>query len=199
MPTDNQIQRGDLLQRLIRGLEIKGQRSAALALESTVVPIVILEDLTRDLTEDPRAPGWFYSQRIPAVAGELGIIAIINTSQDPCVVERMQITAQAGLDFDVFTSTDAAITAATGFTEFAAWGDTRLAAVPPLAGSFGSQAGGVGVIENFIHRTRFTLGGSPTDVWGPVILGPAKGLVIQCTAANALFNAAFSGRIALLS
>lgn len=197
MGHENQIQRGDLLQRLLRGLEVKGQRAAALSLESTVVPIVVLEDLTKDLEQDPRAPTWFYSQRAAALAGELSCVGIINAGPDVCLVEHVTISAGAALDFDVFTSTETAILVATAFSENASWGDTRFAAVPPLAGTVGSAVGGVAVIENMIARTRWTAGGSPTEIDGPVILAPGKGLVVQCTVAAAGFNAGFRGRVAL--
>lgn len=198
MSHENLIQRGDLLQRLLRGLEIKGQRAAALTLDTGVAPVVILEDLTGGLEDDPRAPAWFYSQRAAALAGELSIVAVINSGPDIAVVERIEFSCGASADFDVFTARETDILNATAMSEFCSWADTRKAGVPPLAGSVGSAIGGIAPIENMASRTRFIAGGTVVVIGPParVILAPGKGLAVQCTSAAVAFQAGFYGRVA---
>jgi hypothetical protein len=198
MPQENLIQRGDLLQRLTRGLEIKGVKSPALLLETTVVPVVLLEDLAKGGFEDPRAPGWFFSERPAAVAGQLSGFAVNNNSQGIVVVDRVALLAGASLDFDVYTTTTAGADALTTILPVS-WGDTRRPGVPPFSGNIGSTVAGVTPIQNVIAKFRWASGASQTEILvdNPVLLDSGKALVVQCFTANSAFQVVASGRFIL--
>lgn len=195
----NLIQRGDLLQRLLRGLEIKGQRSASLTLDPNVVPVVMLENLEDSQFLEPKSPGWFYAQRPGAVAGQLTGIGISNSNPEVIVVvERCEVVAAVSLDFDLYTSTNAGAEGGLATIEFASWADTRRAGTPPFIAIYGSSVAGVAPVENVINRLRWVSGANPTvlvENHNPVIVGPGKALVLQTTTANAAFQAVFAGRV----
>jgi hypothetical protein len=79
MPVENLIQRADLNQRLTRALEIKGQKSPILQLDSIVTPVVLVEDLTTQAEwTTPTERNLASSHAITAVVGETPILAILN-------------------------------------------------------------------------------------------------------------------------
>lgn len=202
MPTPhgerNLIQRGDLLQRLLRGLEIKGQRAASLTLDPNVVPMVLLEDLQEESQFlEPKSPGWFWSERPPAVVGQLSGAGISNGNENVIVVvQRVCVTAGASLDFDLFSSTNAGAEGALATQAFTSWADTRRAGTPPQLAIMGASAGGVAPVQNVFAKLRWVAGGNMSEfITQPIIIGPGSALVLQCTTAAAAFECGFSGKV----
>lgn len=100
MPIDNLIQRADLNQRLTKALEIKGQKSPVLQLDSSVVAVVIAEDLTKQaewLT--PTDYQLAVSAGIVAVAGQSGILAVTNPVGSGVIAVIQAVTATGGSQF----------------------------------------------------------------------------------------------------
>lgn len=193
---DNLIQRGDLVQRLLRGLEI---RPRSFTLEDSVVPIVVLEDLTRSSQWlESKDPGWFWSGIGPAVVGEIATIGVANNddSTEIVVVERAWFHAGVTSDAYLITATSAASGAATLSTEFCVWADTRKTGHPAMTAEYGTSPAGVAPTE-ILARARFMSGGSMAEtLWmTPVVLGPGMGLYLQPTVANAAITGGFSGRV----
>lgn len=135
MPQDNYIQRGELIQRLVKGLEIKGVGSPTLQLDNVVSPMVLLEDLTR---QSPfrqvveRRAGCFQSE--PALAGELSGVALVNpaTSGIIAIVDWAHATdIQAGGTTFLCGLTGSNIPATyTQLPNLGGWYDHRNAAPP---------------------------------------------------------------------
>ena len=97
MGIDNLIQRGDLNQRLTKALEIKGQKSPVLTLDTSVVPVVLCDDLTQQAQwTDPTRRLWASAQQ--AVAGgaanfNLHVISNPAGSGVLAVIHRISATA----------------------------------------------------------------------------------------------------------
>lgn len=76
---ENRIQRADLNARLTRALEIKGQKSPIIGLEPMVVPVVVVEDLTKQAEwVTPTERKLASAVNIAQVVGQNGILAISN-------------------------------------------------------------------------------------------------------------------------
>lgn len=98
MPTDNLIQRADLNQRLTKALEIKGQKSPILTLDSSVVAVVIADDLTQQsewLT--PTSRKLASTLTIAAVAGQTGVLAITNPAGSGVIAVIERVTCQVSV------------------------------------------------------------------------------------------------------
>lgn len=73
------IQRADLNQRLTKALEIKGHKSPIRTLDSVVVPMVVVEDLTKQAEwVTPTERRLAATADIAGVAGQNGILAVQN-------------------------------------------------------------------------------------------------------------------------
>ena len=97
MPTPNLIQRADLNQRLTRALEIKGQKSPVLQLDSSVVAVVIAEDLTKQaewLTPTERKLA--VTTTTLATVGQNGIVVVQNPLGSGVVVIIERISVRVG-------------------------------------------------------------------------------------------------------
>lgn len=93
MPTEyNQILRGELQQRLARGLEIK-DKSPARTLDPTVQAVVLLEDLTKQsITTAPLERRCGGGEVIGAGVGFLGIVTLFNPAAAKQIVVVEEIT-----------------------------------------------------------------------------------------------------------
>lgn len=79
MGLDNLIQRGDLGQRLVKSLEIKGQKSPVLTLDNAVVPVVLCDDLTQQAQwQDPTRRLWNVSLQQVASVGNFNLLVVSN-------------------------------------------------------------------------------------------------------------------------
>lgn len=79
MPREfNLIQRGDLQQRLARGLDLVGESSPARTLDPTVQAVVLLEDLTKQsIAVQPWELRLGGGNIQPAVAAEFAVVALV--------------------------------------------------------------------------------------------------------------------------
>jgi hypothetical protein len=97
VPEFNLIQRGELQERLVRGLVIK-ERSPAPSLEATVQAVVLLEDLTRQSPFiQPVEKRWSRGRSFAGVAAELSMYAIRNPAGSGIVTVVDSIIVSAGI------------------------------------------------------------------------------------------------------
>lgn len=198
-PVENQIQRGDLLQRLTRGLEIRGVRSPVFALDSNVSAVVLLEDLTRQsefLAPKDRSAG--VGTAVAAVAAEFGGAALLNPVDSGVIVivDRCILSIAAAQAFNLTQVPFGTITGT--YAQPATpeqWMDQRNAGRPTAQLWTGADVAPISVAAGAIESQRIGSAG-PWMFWdGPgIVLVPGRGLVAECLTLNVAFNASFRWR-----
>lgn len=189
MPLENQIQRGDLVQRLTRALEIKGVRSPVLSLENAVVPIVLLEDLTKQ-TEwvSAKDRGASIGVNIAAVVGEKGGLAIINPTDSGVIVaiDSLHVSVSTASDIKAALVDQATVEATYITTSQAFWTDERNPGFSTARQANGTDAGLLP--SNALIRIRVG-SANALQIWSPnigaaIIVPPGRALVVECDTPN---------------
>lgn len=190
--TGIEVQRGDLVLRLARALEIKG-RAASLELSQTVAPVVLVDDLTQNQQFlEPKSPGAGCGTTIPAVAAEFAGIALKNPSDSKLVivVDRIIVglTVSGTIRVGKFNGDPAATY--TAQPTFAFWLDTRQSGRPAGMIFVGSDPVSPQV-QDWWHETRVGSANSfPVfEAQGnPIVIGPGHSLCVEHLTVNAPFN-----------
>ena len=174
----NLIQRGELQQRLVRGLEIK-ERAPAPNLAPEVVPVVLLEDLTRQ-TPFNQAIGRhaFGNTNVSAVVGEFGQSDLVNPVGSGVIAIVTGVTCDTAGTYSVgrLTGNPAANPAGLG------WMDNRNGPVPTIRHNFGADP--INVIAQSFYRFLMT-----ETRWHELhhVLLPGESVTIQISTANLNF------------
>jgi len=178
MPEFNLVQRGELQDRLVRGLIIK-ERAPAPTLAPEIVPTVLLEDLTRQTPfQQAVARDAFANQNVPAVVAEFAQSDILNPAGSGVIALITQIAVDTNGTYSVGRLTGTAATTAAGV----GWMDNRNGPVPTLRHFVGSDPINV-VAQPFF---RFL---APHTILHSLhhILLPGETITIQIATANLNF------------
>lgn len=144
MTLDNRIQRGDLLQRLTRGLEIKGVGSPVLNLDPSLVPVVMLEDLTQQsewVTTKDRIG--MIGLQVAANATEVSGSALVNPTGSGIIVVVDQLVVSLGTSsfVGIHRTTQAVIEGTYAASSQGFWADPRNAGFTTCVERHGSDPG----------------------------------------------------------
>lgn len=129
MPVENQIRREDIGYRLSKALELKGQGSPTLQLDSVVVPVVICEDLSEGDQLDYGTNRWCRGRGSSPAAAQFGKLSFNNHVDSGVLVKvyRFELNvdpAVAGMYVGVVIET--ASTGGTQITNTKGFTDSRL-------------------------------------------------------------------------
>ncbi len=197
MPVENQIRREDIAYRLSKALEIKGQGSPVLQLDNTVVPCVIVEDLSQGDTLDYATNRWCRGRGSTPAGAAFGKLSFNNYVDSGILVKVFRIDVFQdplltggiiGISIETASAGGTQINSTKGFT------DSRLShgkdggTIPsrlPTVDIRYDNSGGIGIhmIRPFVTREGFhvDLGG-----W---VLRPGTRLHFEALDINAEYNA----------
>lgn len=96
MPVDNQIRREDIGYRLMKALEIKGQGTPTFALDSLVVPVVMVEDLSAGNELDYQTNRWCRGRGSTPAGAAFGKLSFNNHIDSGVLVKVYQVDVFAG-------------------------------------------------------------------------------------------------------
>lgn len=183
---ENLIQRADLLQRLLRGLDIKGQRGAALTLDPTVAPVVVLEDLTaQSVGRDPLNRRAFGSVTAGPVAGQQSIATLLNPAgSGVLVIVKGFHCAPSTTMTTVFGLADPLALPPTLATPW--WMDPRNPGVPGVRFTSGTDAV-LRIVTELVRINAGTTAGLGPAVWPPdfaLVIREGQAFGAQVTLAN---------------
>lgn len=183
MGVDNLIQRADLNQRLTRALEIKGQKSPVLTLDTSVVGVVLVEDLTRQaewVTPTERLVA--ATVAIPAVAAQSGIMVVTNPAGSGIVAVVNRITATGGSQFKFGLIDPLAIPV----NPSAIWFRDRRNSGAPECRAFQGTDAVIRVVNEYLS---FQAGAAVATPWyetDGIVIQPGETFGIQATTVNLL-------------
>lgn len=197
MPTENLIQRGDLAQRLTRGLEIKGQRSPVLTLDNIVAPVVLLEDLTTQTEfkgpKDRRAAFGFI---VAAVAGELSGAALVNPLGSGVIIVLERITVATGTAVNISVTETAHAAAAATWAPISGagiWLDRRNDGLPSALVLAGTDIGGVVGSAGYEYQRIGSAGPYPIFD-SPIVIREDRCVAVEAQSVNLGINFGFRWR-----
>jgi len=129
MPIENEIRREDLAYRVAKALEIKGQMPL-LALDPSVVPIIILEDLSAGNEQDYAVNRWCRGRGTTPAGAQFGKLSFNNHSTSGVLVKVYQIDLfhdpVANVGGDVGISIESSSTGGTQILNTKEFTDARL-------------------------------------------------------------------------
>lgn len=96
MPLENQIRREDIGYRLSKALEIKGQGTPVLQLDSVVVPVVVVEDLNFGNELDYQSTRWCRGRGSSPAGAAFGKLSFNNHADSGVLVKVYQASVYAG-------------------------------------------------------------------------------------------------------
>jgi hypothetical protein len=198
MPLENHIQRGDLVQRLVRALEIKGTRSPALGLDNLVAPIVILDDLTKQNEwVSSKDRGACIGNNSAAVAAERSGVAIVNPAGSGIIVavDSVVVSLSTAADVRLQLVDQATIEATYIATQQCFWTDERNAGFTTAMLRSGSDP--AIIASNAMVRIRVG-SANPFAIWTapmmPIIVQAGRAILAECDTVNQGFSATFYWR-----
>lgn len=183
---ENRIQRADLNARLTRALEIKGQKSPIIGLEPMVVPVVVVEDLTKQaewVTPTERKLAATVLQA--AVVGENGYLVVQNPVGSGVVglVERVTgfgLSASVFFHFglvNVLPATPAALY----------FRDRRVTGAPALRAFSGSNAA-LQIVNAYLYWQGSNAISAPWYETEGIVIQPGETFGVQCNTPNSACN-----------
>jgi len=183
----NVIQRGELNLRLSRGLEVRQRSGAGLLLADQVVPVVTLEDLTRQsLAVEPGERRAYMSTGIIAASpANFGAGAIFNPIGSGALVVVRGFNASASVTQQlVWGISDSINLPGTVLTPW--WSDPRTTGIPLVLARSGTPAGNIVLTE--FTRTLFGTTTSQNPIFMPedfsIVLVEGQSFVGQSAIAN---------------
>lgn len=90
MPVDNQIRREDIAYKLSKALEIRGH-TPGLDLDTTVIPVVVVEDLTAGNEQDYQIHRWVRGRGSSPAAAQFGKLSFNNQLTSGVLVRVYQV------------------------------------------------------------------------------------------------------------
>ena len=199
MPLENQIRREDIGYRLSKSLELKGQGSPVLQLDSMVVPVVICEDLSQGDTLDYATNRWCRGRGSSPAGAQFGKLSFNNQLDSGILVKVYRIElkcdpASPGMEVGVVIET--ASTGGTQITQTKGFTDSRLshgntglfspARLPSVDIRFDNSGGLAG------HFMRYQVSGANSPVTinlGGWVMRPGTRLHFEALALAIEFNA----------
>lgn len=174
MTDRNIIQRGELNMRLLRGLEVRQRSGEGLLLADQVVPIVTLEDLTKQsLAIEPGERRAFASSGLIAAggAGFFGAASLFNPVGSNALIVVRGFNASTNVTGQHVWGLGDGVTNAPANPVAPFWNDARTTGIPLAIVKQGTPAGSPVLTE----LTRITMG---TTTNQPAILWPTDFSVV---------------------
>lgn len=198
MPLENQIRREDIGYRLAKAVELKGQGTPTLQLDSTVVPVIVVADIGSGNDLDYQTNRWARGWGSSPAGAQFGKLSFNNYIDSGILVKVYKVMlstdpAQAGMQVGV--SIETASSGGTGINFTKGFTDSRLSfganglAQParlPSVDIRSDNSGGIGA--HFIRPN--VLGGSILTIeLGGWVLRPGTRLHFEALTVNVEYNA----------
>jgi hypothetical protein len=190
----NVIQRGELNLRLARGLEVRQRAGAGLLLSDQVVPVVTLEDLTRQsLAIEPGERRAYMSTGVIAASpANFGAGAVFNPVASGALLVIRGFNASASVTQQLVWGISDSINLPGGvLTPW--WSDPRTTGIPLALARQGTPAGNIVLTE--LMRTLFGTTTSQQPLYMPpdfaIVLVEGQSFVGQSAVANTAISFSF--------
>jgi len=199
MPLENQIRREDIGYRLAKAVELKGQGTPTLQLDTNVVPVILVQDITRGDNLDYQTNRWCRGWGSSPAAAQFGKLSFNNHADSGILAKIYSIDIfhagivvsdlQVGVLIETSSTGGTQVNFTKGFTDARmSFGNTGLFTPGrlPTLDIRTDNSGGIGA--HFIRPSVRASGGWHIDLGGWV-LRPGTRLHFEALTLNAEYNA----------